>query len=1014
MKTLFLNQSLARKQISILLLVGLLPMLIAALIADKIAEKEISNQAYSQLESVRDIKAETVERYFSTIKEQLLNMAQQRETVSAMDAFTRAFSTLASREGFTDAEKIAEIKTELAQYYRNEYAVEYEKRNNGDTVNTDELLNGISDNALAAQYLYIQKNQNPLGEKHLLMGAEGKASYHRMHKRYHNSFKSFLERFGFYDIFLVEPENGVVVYSVFKELDYATSLINGPYANTNFADAFRDATQLKQGEYILKDFANYRPSYDAPASFIASPIYDDEQLRGVLVFQMPLEVINSIMTQRSGMGETGETYLVGSDLLMRSDSYLDPENHSVSASFKNPETGSVKTEATKRAFSGETATDIIIDYNGQPVLSAFSKINIGSGIEWAILAEIDEAEAFAGVSTLNQILISIAIVGTLLIIAFAWFISKILSKPILALADNIQQVQQSGDFSLRTDNQYKDEVGETSRAFNHLLENLSTAISSTNETLDAVSKGDFNQRVDDNYPGQLGTLANGVNNAVRDIEVANEEQARQAGIAKENAEKAKAAADKAEAQAREVLLIKKALDSSATSTMIADTDYNLLYTNAALDTMMSIAESDLRKELSNFEADNLVGKNIDIFHKNPAHQRAMLDKLNDTYSTDIVIGSRTLTITATPIIDGSKRVGTVVEWIDRTAEVAIEKDIDQIITAAANGDFTNQLSVKDKNGFFLSVSEGLNRLLETTSIAVDDVKRVFSALSNGDLSQRIEREYQGGFAQLKEDANSTVDKLKEVIGNISLSADSIAQGAKEISMGNSDLSTRTESQASTLEETAASMEEMTQIVRSNEDSAKQANDLASRTSSNALQGNKSVQETIAAMNEITQASTKIANIIGVIDEIAFQTNLLALNAAVEAARAGEQGRGFAVVASEVRNLAQRSASAAKEIKDLINDSVAKVNDGSELVAASGETLKSIVDEIQQVSAVIENIATSAREQTTGIEQVNSAVLQMDQMTQQNAALVEEAAAASQSMSEQAQEMSRLVAFFNRS
>ena len=1011
MKTLFMNQSLVRKQTIILLFVGLLPMLVAAFVANNVANRELSKQAYGQLESIREIKSKAINSYFDNVKAQLIDMAERRETLNAMDAFRRSFSTLASREGMDVEGESERIKNQLREFYDNEFSQEYQRRNDGSTIDVRPLIDGISTNAIAAQYFYISNNANELGEKHNLDLADGKASYHRMHERYHYDFKSFAERFGFYDIFLIEAETGEIVYSVFKELDFATSLIDGPYANTRFAEAFHQAKALNAGEYILMDFDAYLPSYDAPASFIASPIYDGDKVKGVLAFQMPLETINDIMGQRDGMGETGESYLVGPDALMRSDSFLDPDNRSVIASFRHPDLGSVNTDATKRAFAGKTGAGIVIDYNNNPVLSAYGTIDIANGITWAILAEIDESEAFKGVDTLNQTLYMIAGIGTLLIISFAVYISKVLSAPIVELSRKIQQVQQEGDFTISIDNEYTDEVGHTSRAFNNLINNLSLAIESTNHTLTEVSKNNFDTVISADYPGQLGVLVDGVNNAVHEIKLANIEQEKQAKIAEDNAVDAKKAAEKAEKSAKEVLLIKKALDSSATSTMITSPDGNIIYANDAFVSLIEEAENDIKKALPEFSVSNLLTKTIDIFYKNAPQQRTLLSELADSHTENIVFGGTTINVTYTPIMDQSQRVGTVIEWLDRTTEIAIEKEIDEIINSAAKGCFDNKLSTNGKKGFFLNVSQNLNQLLDTTNIAVDDVKRVFGALSVGDLSQRIDREYEGDFGQLKEDANNTVDKLREVIGTISHSSDSIASGAKEISTGNSDLSARTESQAATLEQTAASMEEMTQIVRSNEDSAKQANDLASRTSANAKVGNESLQNAIIAMNDITQASTKIANIIGVIDEIAFQTNLLALNAAVEAARAGEQGRGFAVVASEVRNLAQRSASAAKEIKELINDSVSKVNDGSELVEQSGETLKSIVSQIEEVSKMIENISTSAREQTTGIEQVNSAILQMDQITQQNASLVEEAAAASQSMSQQAQDMSEQVAFF---
>ena len=295
--------------------------------------------------------------------------------------------------------------------------------------------------------------------------------------------------------------------------------------------------------------------------------------------------------------------------------------------------------------------------------------------------------------------------------------------------------------------------------------------------------------------------------------------------------------------------------------------------------------------------------------------------------------------------------------------------------------------------------------------AVKEISGSLLSLSQGDLSNTIDVALEGEFEVLKDAMNSTIERFSEMVSQIRTSADFVSTSANEIQTGTADLSQRTESQASSLEETSSSVEELTQTVNQNADNSKAAVTLAEEANSKATVGGEVVNQAVVAMKEIGTASKKISDIISVIDEIAFQTNLLALNAAVEAARAGEQGRGFAVVAGEVRNLAQRSAGAAKEIKELINDSVQKVAEGTRLVDDSGETLADIVVSIESVLSLISNISVASQEQATGINHVNTAVSQMDTMTQQNAALVEETSAVSASMNTEARKLQELMKFF---
>ena len=464
--------------------------------------------------------------------------------------------------------------------------------------------------------------------------------------------------------------------------------------------------------------------------------------------------------------------------------------------------------------------------------------------------------------------------------------------------------------------------------------------------------------------------------------------------------------------ARENARIRAALDRVGSAVMVADNDYNIIYLNESLEKMFREVETQLREVLPGFDAGSLRGKNMDVFHRDPSHQRALLDSARSTVDNEVEVAGLTLRIVANPVYDeNGERLGTAVEWSNRTEEVAVEKEIDAVVSAARLGELGQRIPLEGKTGFFRQLGIGMNDLLEVTEKGLSDVARVMRAMAEGDLTQTIEADYQGLFGQVKEDVNKTIQNIEGVVAQLRDSADSIATASSEITAGNTNLSSRTEQQASALEETASSMEELTSTVRNNADNAHQANQVAGNASQLATRGGEVVSRAVNAMQEINDSSNQIAEIIGVIDEIAFQTNLLALNASVEAARAGEQGRGFAVVATEVRNLASRSAEAAKEIKELIQDSVAKVKVGSELVDESGSTLKEIMQGVKKVGDIIAEIAAASEEQSAGIDQVNRAVTSMDEVTQQNAALAEQTSAASAQLNDKAQELERLVGFF---
>lgn len=527
--------------------------------------------------------------------------------------------------------------------------------------------------------------------------------------------------------------------------------------------------------------------------------------------------------------------------------------------------------------------------------------------------------------------------------------------------------------------------------FVSLVRDISSTLETTIFALYCMAEGKFRNKFNLNRDGQIGDLLRGI-------------YTMQVNLNWQMAESRQ--------QARDALRINHALDNVQSGVMVTNAHFNIIYMNRSVQKIFKSAEQDIRVQLPDFEADKLLGSNIDFFHNNPAHQRRLLEKLSTTFRSEFTLGGHRMVIVANPVINEvGERVGYVAEWLDRTAEVEIEKEISKVIDGAALGDFSQHIREEGKQGFELSLAQSVNQLVQVCADGLSELVGMLEAMADGNLAEKITSHHSGTFGQLRDDANTTAENLKEVITQILNTSDSIYTASREIAAGNSDLSERTEEQAASLEQTAASMEQLTSTVKANSQSAQYASGLAIEASNIATKGVNVVDEVVSTMDAINQSSLKIADIISVIDDIAFQTNILALNAAVEAARAGDKGKGFAVVAVEVRNLAQRAAKAAGEIKVLIQDSVGKVQEGTKLVSHAGTTMQEIVTSIRGVTETMSEIAAASAEQGSGIEQVNQAISQMDDVTQQNAALVEQATAAAESLEEQAQKLSVIVGHF---
>ena len=711
-----------------------------------IGSRSLEHAAFGTLSAVADGRRNQIELYLKNIEDDLITTSERSDIVDAVKAFTDVWIFVGDKP-------------------------------------TEEL-----------QKRYIHENPHPIGEKQNLHTAQ-KDGYDATHNAFHGKLLDIQQQNKYYDVFLINMK-GDIVYTVFKELDFATNLNDGEWANSELGNIYRSVIEANNPDKIFfKDFKPYGPSNGAYASFMGKAMVQNGKIVGVLVYQMPTDTIKEIVSNRTSLGETGETILMEPDGRFILDSDFTAENDS----FKTAITSDLIGSSDHNTIS----TGYISGYRDMEAAASVTHINF-EGVDWVSATIMEKSEALAGVSSMRNTILIISLVlfvGALLI--SNWF-AKTITRPI------------------------------------------------------------------DNIVDRMSRLVDG------------------------------------------------------------ETDFDL---------SSEMGEDEIGK----------MAKAVEVFRKSAIEKRKL--------------------------------------------EASTEEQRELNERQRAQSEHEKALEAKKVDNAVASLAEGLDQL------------------ALGDLTAAIDQPFDGELDALRMNFNKSVSSLRETLQGISSNSNSIDQKAAEMQSAARELATRTEKQAYSLQDTSASVQEIASTTKLATEKVNEATKIASKAQNNADKSSEIVAKAVAAMDNIENSSKEISNIITIIDEIAFQTNLLALNAGVEAARAGEAGAGFAVVASEVRQLAQRSTNAAKDIKALINTSSDEVEQGAELVKAAGEALSEISHDVAEINNKMSSVVVSANEQLSGVQEVLSSVTEMDQMTQQNAAMSEEASATTNIMTAESKELTGMIQKF---
>jgi methyl-accepting chemotaxis protein len=987
---------------------GGIPLAISAIVAQHIGESALTEAAGSKVEAIRSAKGRQIEATFAQIRGQAISLTEDTMVIDGAAELVESFHQIGA--GLKPAEVDA-ARQQVAAFYGESFGPKL--RENPEARPADVATLVPADLAgVVAQQRFIVENPNPLGKKQILDTA-GSDSYAAVHARLHPILRSYLDRFGYYDVFVIDAASGDVVYTVFKETDFAQRLRPETQADDGLVRSFLAAKSLPPLKAHFEDFAPYRPSYDGPAAFVSTPIYRRGVLIAVLAMQMPVDRINDILNDAVGLGTTGESYLVAADGRMRSQSRLTKET----TIFRRQ----LSTSSVAASARGESGTGHYPGPNTEDVLGAWAPVKI-DGLNWSIIVEIEEQEALASAVMLSRILWGVLVVSLMALVFVAWRFSSRLATRVGG-AVTIASAVARGDFSNDIVLDGHDEVGDLLEALLLMKTELfGRMLAEKNDAL-RIREGLENAAANVVVAGPDGTIVF-ANRAMRDLVARCGEDLR-AGLPRFRGTLVGAPlqdldVNTASASEQERKLGRRTFCIVA-NPIVAEDGTRVGSVVEWRDLTEEVDAATQVEELIEAASAGVLDRRLDPERFNGFMRRigAGMNQMLDALVAPLTVTAHNLERLSrgdvpapiTTVYRGAfEKLRNNVNSCSAAVRLLVE-DAESLSQSAVAGDLHARAALERHDGDFRRVMNGVNGTLDALVGPIEETKRVLGMLADGDLTGRVKGDFVGEYADLKEAANRSAENLQALATEIRSVSSVITSASNEIADGNASLSDRTQQEAASLEETWASVRDLTTTVQHNATSAREARRIAAESSTRAEEGRTIVGNAVEAMRAIERSSSRIDEIIGVIDEIAFQTNLLALNASVEAARAGEQGRGFAVVAAEVRNLAQRSATAAREIKGLIAESSSRVADGARLVNASGETLTGIVGSVRGVADLIAKISDAGEEQAAGIVQLQRSIEDLESSVQQNAALVEEVSAASNSLREQAVHLNTQVAAF---